>query len=262
MGEMTDAHVGVTVARSLPAPDDRDVHLWRLNLGGEPPPATDAVLDANERDRAARFVFPRDRNRFLRAHHALKMLLGAYIGVPPAAVRVVREQHGKPVLACRSFGFNLSHSGDYGLIAVSRVANVGVDLEVLQLPKDARRLAASVFSAPELESLARVSDEALDRAFFACWTRKEAYLKALGVGLTLDPATVTVGVERDSLRIETPERNAHQFVDVVSIADDGKCAAALAVVGGYSKMSIFDYADPHYADNTKANDTDYFVAPQ
>ncbi len=259
---MTDAHVRVTETRSLPPLGERDVHLWRVNLGGEPPPAAAAVFDPHERDRAARFVFPRDRNRFLRAHHVLKILLGAYLGVPPATVRVAREQHGKPVLACRSFGFNLSHSGDYGLIAVSRVANVGVDLEVLQLPKDARRLAASVFSAPELESLARVSDEALDRAFFACWTRKEAYLKALGVGLTLDPATVTVGIESGPLRIEAPERNAHQFVDVVSIADDGKCAAAIAVVGGYSKMSIFDYADLHYADNTKTNDTDYFVAPQ
>ena len=243
MGQMTDAHIGFTVARNLPPLGDRDVHLWRVNLGGEPPHAMDAVLDANERDRAARFVFPRDRNRFLRAHHALKILLGAYLGVPPTAVRVVREPHGKPVLACRSFGFNLSHSDDYGLIAVSCVANVGVDLEVLQLPKDARRLAVSVFSAPELESLAGISDEALDRAFFTCWTRKEAYLKALGVGLTLDPSTVTVGLESGPLRIEAPARNAHQFVDVVSIADDGKCAAAIAVVGGYSKLSIFDYAD-------------------
>ena len=259
---MTDAHIGFTVASNLPPLGDRDVHLWRVNLGGEPPPATDAVLDANERDRAARFVFSRDRNRFLRAHHALKILLGAYLGVPPATVRVVREQHGKPVLVCRSFGFNLSHSDDYGLIVVSRVANVGIDLEMLRLPQDARRLAAAVFSAPELESLALVSDEVLNRAFFTCWTRKEAYLKALGTGLTLDPATVTVGIERDSLRIEAPERHAHQFVDVVSIADDGKCAAALAVVGGYSKMSIFDYADPHYAGNTKTNNTDYFVAPQ
>lgn len=248
MGQLTDAHVGFTVARNLPPLGDRDVHLWRVNLGGEPPPATNAVFDANERDRAARFVFPRDRNRFLRAHHALKILLGAYLGVPPASVRVVREPHGKPVLACRSFGFNVSHSDDYGLIAVSRVADIGVDLEMLRLPKDGRRLAAAVFSAPELESLAGISDEALHRAFFTCWTRKEAYLKALGVGLTLDPATVTVGIESGSLRIETPARNAHQFVDVVSIADDGKCAAAMAVVGGYSKMSIFNHAD-------------YFVVP-
>ena len=240
---MTDAHVGFTVARNLPPLGDRDVHLWRVNLGGEPPAEKDAVFDANERDRAARFVFARDRNRFLRAHHALKILLGAYLGVLPASVRVVREPHGKPVLACRSFGFNVSHSDDYGLIAVSRVANIGVDLEVLRLPQDARRLAAAVFSAPELESLAGISDEALHRAFFTCWTRKEAYLKALGVGLTLDPATVTVGVESGSLRVEAPERNAHQFVDVISIADDGKCAAAMAVVGGYSTLSIFDHAD-------------------
>lgn len=243
MGQLTDAHVRFTVARNLPPLGDRDVHLWRVNLGGEPPPATNAVFDANERDRAARFVFARDRSRFLRAHQALKILLGAYLGVPPAAVRVVRESHGKPVLACRSFGFNVSDSDDCGLIAVSRVANIGVDLEMLRLPKDARRLAAAVFSAHEREALAKVADEALDRAFFTCWTRKEAYLKALGVGLTLDPSTVTVGLESSPLRIEAPERNAHQFVDVVSIADDGKCAAAIAVIGGYSKLSTFDHAD-------------------
>ena len=221
---------------------EREVHLWRINLHGAPWPDTAAILDTSERDRAARFVFPRDRSRYLRAHHAVRVLLGAYLVVPPAVVRIVPDHHGKPMLNDRALEFNLSHSGDCALLAVSRAAEIGVDVEMRRLPQDARQLAKSVFSAAELETLSNVSDDALETAFFTCWTRKEAYLKALGIGLTANPATITVGLETGLRRIEIAGRDAHQFVDVVSIADHSDRAAAIAVVGGYSSIRIFDYA--------------------
>ena len=222
---------------------DREVHLWRIDLHGAPWPDTAAILDTSERDRAARFVFPRDRNRYLCAHYAVRVLLGAYLVVSPAMVRIVPDHHGKPMLDDRALGFNLSHSGDCALLAVSRVAEIGVDVEMLRLPHEARQLAKSVFSAAELETLSNLSDDALETAFFTCWTRKEAYLKALGIGLTVNPATVTVGLETGLERIKIAGCDAHQFVDVVSIADHSDRAAAIAVVGGYSGIRIFDYAD-------------------
>ena len=226
----------------VPPLEDREVHLWRIDLHGAPWLDTEAILDTSERDRAARFVFPRDRSRYLCAHHAVRVLLGAYLNVPPAVVRIVPNHHGKPMLNDHALGFNLSHSGDCALLAVSRVAEIGVDVEMLRLPREARQLAESVFSAAELETLSNVSDDALETAFFTCWTRKEAYLKALGIGLTANPATITVGLETGLRRIEIAGRDAHQFVDVVSIADHSDRAAAIAVVGGYSSIRIFDYA--------------------
>lgn len=226
----------------VPPLGDREVHLWRIDLHGAPWLDTEAILDTSERDRAARFVFPRDRSRYLRAHHAVRVLLGAYLVVSPAMVRIVPDHHGKPMLNDHALGFNLSHSGDCALLAVSRVAEIGVDVEMLRLPREARQIAESVFSAAELETLSSVSDDALETAFFTCWTRKEAYLKALGIGLTINPATVTVGLETGLQRIKIAGRDANQFVDVVSIADHSDRAAAIAVVGGYSSIRIFDYA--------------------
>ena len=171
----------------------------------------------------------------------MRILLGAYVAVPPETITIVLGPHGKPVLDGLPLGFNLSHSADRGMVAISRIAEIGVDVEVLRLPQNARGLAESVFSPAELETLAHVPDKDLTPAFFACWTRKEAYLKALGVGLALDPAKVTVGMDRSRLRISTPGRDSHQFVDVASIAEHDDCAAAVAAVGGYSNYSVFEY---------------------
>ena len=226
---------------NLPPLEDRGVHLWRVDLSGEPLPGTDLILDANERRRAARFVFDRDRNRFLRAHHALRVLLGAYLGEPPDGICIESNRHGKPRVVGQPLGFNISHSADCGLIAISKIAEIGVDLEMLRLPSGAGGIAESVFSATERESLADMSNEEFASAFFTCWTRKEAYLKALGVGLMLNPATVTVGVKTNRVRLTRPERGAGEFVDVVSIAERSDRAEAVAVVGGFSDLAIFEY---------------------
>lgn len=238
---MTGAPLSSPGPHNLPVLGDRDIHLWRIDLAGEASPGAEAVLDARERDRAARFVFPRDRNRYLRAHHAMRILLGAYLAVPPEAVSIALELHDKPFLDSHPLGFNLSHSADRGMIAISRIAEIGVDMEMLRLPHNPRSLAESVFSASELETLARVPDTELASAFFTCWTRKEAYLKALGVGLTLDPAKVTVGMDSGRLRISIPDHDARQFVEVASIAEHDDWAAAVAAVGGYSNYSVFEY---------------------
>lgn len=145
------------------------------------------LLDDVERATARRFHFLADQQRYVVAHGVLRILLATYAGRAPEALVLERGPHGKPSLR-RSSGttlleFNLSHSGDLVAVALARGAAVGVDVEAIVDLPDAESLAEDVFSAAERESLRRVAPRMRMRAFFDCWSRKEAYIKATGVGL-------------------------------------------------------------------------------
>lgn len=140
------------------------------------------VLTEPERQRAARFVFDGDRRRFIAARARLRQLLGERLGVAPASVELVYGAHGKPALArrqARDLRFNVSHSGDVAVYAFAEGAEIGTDVEAVRELDDADALAARCFSPGEYQAYRA-------RGFFYCWTRKEAYLKALGLGLQQD----------------------------------------------------------------------------
>lgn len=172
-----------------------EVHTWSGTL--DVPPDTRAglyaILAADEQDRSARFRFERDRNRFIVARGVLREILGLYLGTHPGHVRFVYNALGKPALS-PEFGnglkFNLSHSGDLGLIAVAAEADVGVDLEHIRAQPDYADIARRFLSAAEVEYLNGLPGHLRTNAFFGCWTKKEAYIKARGEGLAaLDGAS-------------------------------------------------------------------------
>lgn len=181
-----------TVARDL---GEDEVHLWWMDLA--PPPHARARaarwLDAGERERAARFHFEVHRERYVAAHGQLREVLGAYVGAAPEALRFEHEERGKPRLAetaadgtsTSGLAFNLSHSEDAGLLAIGRLAPLGADIEVQRHLPDLEALAASHFTASELRELHDLPEARRHDGFFAAWTRKEAYVKALGAGLSV-----------------------------------------------------------------------------
>src|SRR5438128_7221228 len=115
---------------SPPALERGEIHVWRLPLQGAAPDDIDACLNEHELVRAARFAFPRDRNRFLRARYAMRRLLAGYTGIAPRALPIAFNAHGKPMFdATLGIRFNLSHCGDRGLLAVGRDREIGVDIE-------------------------------------------------------------------------------------------------------------------------------------
>jgi 4'-phosphopantetheinyl transferase len=163
-----------------------DVHVWRIGLDRSDTSQLGTVLSPDERTRAARFYFERDRARFVVARAALRHILGDYLGIPPAEMAFVYGTHGKPSLAAPWFDlcFNLSHSRAVGLCAVTRGRAIGVDVEQIRPLDDADALAEHLFSPRERASLRRLSGERKLRGFFNAWTRKEAFIKALGDGLS------------------------------------------------------------------------------
>ena len=158
-------------------------------LGLDPAPghlsALEDLLSVDERRRAAAFHFARDRSRFVAARGQLRMLLAAHVGAPASTLEFRPGAHGKPALARpRGPFFNTSRSGEIGLCALSETGEVGCDIERLDPRLCDPDVARRFFAAAEVSVLERLpADQQLD-GFFNCWTRKEAFVKALGLGLS------------------------------------------------------------------------------
>lgn len=175
----------VWVVQAMPPPlGVHDAHLWRLDLDAAGDEVTD-ILSEGERARAARFYFERDRRRFIAGRAALRRILAAYLDRAPAALVFALGPYGKPALENPGLEFNLSHSGGCGLIAVTRGRRVGVDVEGIRTDFACEEIARRFFAPAEVEALAASAPHEYATAFFRCWTRKEAYVKARGDGLTL-----------------------------------------------------------------------------
>ena len=217
--------------------------LWRIDLDQHVPAAAHARLSAEELARAARFVFPQDRHRYIAAHAALRQLLALHLtGADEAAgesrcasepLTLVAGRFGKPALATPGrLHFNLSHSHGVALVALSADCEVGVDIERLRPMTDATAMAAAYFTPAEQAALAACGaesgDAARDRAFFTCWTRKEACLKALGIGLYLATHGFEVGVEPAAQTVEIAMPDGVERLQLQSFAD-GDMVGALAL---------------------------------
>ena len=172
----------------LTLPED-EVHLWRIDLisvaAGEE--RWQPILSPDERARAARFHFSKDRQRFIATRALLRTILARYVGSDPAALMFRYSEKDKPSLNLTGnlIEFNVSHSGGAALLAFARGRALGVDVEQIRENFDPETLAQRFFSVHEQRQLAALAPAEKHHGFFRCWTRKEAYIKATGSGLSL-----------------------------------------------------------------------------
>ena len=175
-----------------------EVHVWRAALDIRPSQwhALFQTLSQDERTRSARFRFQKDRKRFVARRGLLRSILRRYLDVEPCQLRFSYGAYGKPALA-GEFGseglrFNMSHSDGVALYAVSRDREVGIDIERIRLDFADIQIAEQFFSPREIAVLRALPAQMQKEAFFTCWTRKEAYIKATGNGLSLPLDTFDV----------------------------------------------------------------------
>jgi 4'-phosphopantetheinyl transferase len=166
-----------------------EVHVWRASLD-QPPWLSDffATLAADERERAARFHFQKDRDHYITARGLLRTLLSHYLKLRPHDLSFGYSAHGKPFLVsppASDLRFNVSHSHGLGLFAFTRRRDLGIDIEQIRPDFAGEQIAERFFSAGEVTTLRRLPASQQAAAFFNCWTRKEAYIKARGEGLSL-----------------------------------------------------------------------------
>ncbi|HWQ52909.1 MAG TPA: 4'-phosphopantetheinyl transferase superfamily protein [Bryobacteraceae bacterium] len=172
------------------------VHVWLALMpdGAQPDSST---LSAEEKDRASRLRFERDRSLFIHHHTALRAILSGYTGQAPEHMTLTAAQGGKPRLNpdCGGWRFNLSHAGSAALVAVARGREVGVDIERVRPVAGAAAIAARFFAPPECGAMRDLPAASREAGFLACWTRKEAFIKATGEGLGRNLHSFTVPVE-------------------------------------------------------------------
>jgi 4'-phosphopantetheinyl transferase len=233
----------------LPWPHE-EVHVWRATLAWPDAAARrlEQCLSADERDKMQRFRFEKDRRRYLIGRGGLRTLLGRYLDLAPQDLRFETAAAGKPHLASGQgeLQFNLAHSGEFVLIAIAEGRKVGIDVEEIRDDFDAGELAAHFFSPSEQHDLETLTGRARIEAFFECWTRKEAYVKARGEGLSLplDQFDVSLRPGEPARLIATrpdPAEARRWQLSGLDVADGYK--AALAVEGQGWTLRLWDCPD-------------------
>jgi 4'-phosphopantetheinyl transferase len=215
-----------------------EVHVWHTDLTAQEA-AIDRLfplLDHHEQSRAARFLVPEPRVQFILSRAFLRIALGRYLQVEPREVRFRTVEHGKPELAgADGLYFNLSHTDGTTVIAVTRSGRVGVDVERVRKNLEPVALAARFFSQKESDWLRSQPAEQRFAAFFACWTAKEAYIKACGSGLSvaLDSFCVIPHPGNAELNLQTygkPEDSRHWSMWQLDLGPDLRSAVAVEAV--------------------------------
>lgn len=221
------------IVSPLSASTPEPCELWRFPLDQYLPAAAIATLSPDEIARARRFVFEKDRHHFMAARAALRQLLARHLGQAPASLQFTAGPFGKPALAdAPGLHFNLSHSGATGVLALSERLATGIDVEVLRPMPDAGALADAYFAPAERSAIAALDDAAdRDAAFLRCWTRKEACLKAVGIGLHLATASFDVGIraEERTVEIATAEGVERLWLQALELGDGLLASLALCL---------------------------------
>lgn len=188
-----------------PGPGPGEVHLYCASFAVSPGRAArlSRSLSAAERQRAQRFHFDRDRLAFSLSRALLRGLLAACTGAPGAALRFAYGPRGKPELAepASPLAFNVSHTRGLVLVGLSGAGAIGVDVETLSRDSDLEGIAGRFFSPAEAAALRALAAEQRPAAFYRCWTRKEAFLKATGDGLAMGLDRFDVSLDPDRARL-------------------------------------------------------------
>ncbi len=227
---------------------NNEVRIWRVvpDLLTSDSEQLWLVLSSDERQRAAQFHFEGDRWRYVAGRGSLRLLVGEILNLPGSVLRFEYGEFGKPRLAKsqeQDVRFSLSRSGELILIAVTKGRAVGVDIERVQADLDLDEVAARFFSTSEVRSLALLTGVSRHEAFFTCWTRKEAYVKARGDGLSmpLDQFDVSLlpGEEARLLETRHDPHDAQRW-SLVPITVPSGYVATVAAEGSDWKLNCSD----------------------
>ncbi len=234
----------------LPAPPELSLHLghvhvWRFTLDQDACRRyqSTASLSDSERQRASRFHFQADSNRYVVSRNVLRILLGRYLNRRPQDVEIGYSEHGKPFLVeargAPPIRFNLSHSGDYTLYAFAHDHEVGIDVERIRALHDFETIATQVFTGAEQRLIAGAPHAEKLASFFRLWSRKEAFVKAVGHGLSAPLHEISVVTNS----VETPGGDGPGRERLTWCLQDLQCtpsyAAALVTQGQANSVAYW-----------------------
>jgi 4'-phosphopantetheinyl transferase len=232
-----------------------DIHVWRVRLKQSDGRVQQLqqILSDDERLRAERFHFDRDRRRFIVSHGMLRLIIGDYIDMAPGRLQFYAGHRGKPYLMHSSgnvrLQFNLAHSKEIALYAFTCSREIGIDVEYVRDMPDADKIALTTFSSLENRELQSLPQYQKQEAFFNCWVRKEAYIKAVGNGLyhALDRFDVSLA-PGEPARLVSVDGSAEQASGwfMKSLTPEDGYVAALAVKGSDFCPSYWEYPEKKF----------------
>jgi 4'-phosphopantetheinyl transferase len=222
-----------------------EIDVWSTCLRGDSSSiqALFEILSPDERQKANKYVFAKDRDRFVVARGTLRKILGGYLTISPSRVSFSYNRYGKPFLDVedRAIRFNVSHSQELALFAVTREQEVGIDVEFIDDRIAILKTAQSVFSPTEISKLEALPANLQTAAFFSGWTRKEAILKAMGEGFSFPAKQLTIselfGESKISFSIDKPDWS------LMSLPSEPNYMAALAVEGKIGTIRYLDWSE-------------------
>ena len=217
----------------LTAPDDLvlgtgEVHLWRHDIDTEPADACPTPESEGGLTSNAGPIISRNRYRMQASRLALRRILSLYLRRPASAIPIQQAAGGKPYVPDCRIEFSVSHSVAKWVCAIAHDTLVGVDVEVARAVPDCVTLARQHFAGVEADAIAALEGERRDMAFLICWTRKEAYLKLLGVGIQVDLGSFVTGVTGDELTVKSIRPEITSDVTLQRFSPDGATIGSLA----------------------------------
>ncbi|MBD0311049.1 MAG: 4'-phosphopantetheinyl transferase superfamily protein [Microcoleus sp. T1-bin1] len=227
-----------------------EIHVWRVSLAQTESclQSLQQTLSTDERTKADRFRFPKDRSQFIVSRGALRAILSRYLNISPHILRFDYNPYGKPSLIVTQGGntlrFNLSHSRGMALIAITKNRDIGVDIEGINQNFSCLEIAEKFFSPLENSVLRSLPEHLQATAFFTCWTRKEAYIKAVGKGLSIPlnkfDVSLAPGEPAALLNVEENPEEASKWslIELFSCSD---MVAAVAVAGDCWKLHCWEW---------------------
>ena len=234
------------MASSIPHLEDKTVHIWRLTL---PVPEKTIeefknVLSPDEILRIKNFHFKPDREQYIASRGGLRNILSHYLNIEPQNICFSYTNYGKPYLDCTDLTFNTSHSGKFIIYAITRKACIGIDIEQLKSDLDFLSLAKTIFSEEEYIKFVMIPPHDKPLAFYRYWTRKEAYLKAIGIGLHYPLNQVQVSflsTEKPKLLSAQLHHSEPHLWQLEEILLDQNCVAAIATRQKYHNLYFWNW---------------------
>ena len=223
------------------------VHVWFVDLSDELAVNQCVnLLSEDEKERAAKFRFEKDRLYFIIARGVLRQILGLYLSEKPDTIQFEYGEYGKPFLPKNTLQFNLSHVGEIALIALTKKDIIGIDVEVINRKIEIENIAKHFFAKGEIDCLMSLPKAQRHEAFFNCWTRKEAFIKATGDGLSfpLDQFEVSLKPnEKAELLATYFNEKEHEKWSLFDLKMKEGYKAALAVKGKVEEIKCFEWTN-------------------
>lgn len=246
---MSQTHLHWPIPLKFPTLEMHQAHVWSavLNCSIQKLAFFFNLLDADEQVRASRFHFEKDRHQFIASHGILRAILSGYLNISPEKIIFSYNEFGKPFIENQTdIQFNLSHSKNITLIAITKNYSIGVDIEYIKQTRDVDAIAERYFSTREYSALKQLPTEERQKAFFNVWSRKEAFLKAHGQGLSYSLEKVEVSLATSEpakfIAIHDENENISEW-KLYNLEPAHDFAAAVAIKGELKEIQMMQWQE-------------------